>query len=314
MSQWLAIKHISEARVFVLLGIMSSKKTEDKAATSQKKITRRQMLRGAGIITSAPATPDASDTGTFRGAVRYPWGTVKDALVKAGEKSTVSDSAGGYEIAGLAPGKYLVTAEAPFPGYNAMPKSVEVAAGETKTVDIDFDFKKTVVEGQVYGKEEKPIVGAVISGVLTGRDPAKAVTDEKGHFTIDTASPGAQFIRVNALGHMGETRDFTAPEAATTTLEFHLAQATCKVHGMVTDKNGQPLRAEVFLSKGGIITQRTWTDAKTGYYEFPVLPSTYDILANAADYLSEGWRGEVSADTKVDLSLGIAPPPQPTAA
>ena len=308
-----AIKYISVTRVLILPRAMNSK-AEDEAASSEKKITRREMLRGAGIITPVPATPVASDTGTIKGTVRYPWGTVKDALVKAGEKSAVTDNAGGYEITGLAPGEYLVTSEVPFPGYNALPKSVEVAAGETKTVDIDFDFKKTVVEGHVYDKEGKPIVGAIISGVLTGRDPAKAVTDEKGYFKVDTASPGAQFIRVNAPGHMGETKDFTAPEAATTTLEFRLAQATCKVHGIVTDKSGRALRAEVYLSKSGIITQRTWTDTKTGYYEFPALPGTYDILANATDYLSEGWRGEVSADTKVDLSLDIAPPPQPPAA
>ena len=49
----------------------------------------------------------------------------------------------------------------------------------------------------------------------------------------------------------------------------------------VSDKNGRPLRAEVYLSKSGVITQKTWTETKTGYYEFPVLPGTYDILANA---------------------------------
>jgi hypothetical protein len=292
---------------------MSSKK-KDERASREKKVTRRQVLRGAGIITPVPATAVTSGTGTIKGTVRYPWGTVKDALLKAGEKSVVSDNAGGYEITGLAPGTYLVTAEVSFPGYSALPKSVEVAAGETKAVDIDFDFKKTVVEGNVYDKEGKPLVGATISGVLTGRDPAKAVTDEKGYFKVDTASPGAQFIRVNADGHMGETRDFTAPEAATTTLEFRLAQATCKVHGMVADKSGRPLRAEVHLSKSGVITQRTSTDPKTGYYEFPVLPGTYDILANAEDYLMEGWRGEVSTDTKVDLSLDVIPPPQPQSA
>ena len=104
---------------------------------------------------------------------------------------------------------------------------------------------------------------------------------------------------------MGETRNFTASEAAATTLEFRLAPATCRVYGQVFDKSGHLLRAEVYLSKSGVITQRIWTDRETGQYEFPLLPGTYDItLANAEDHVSEGWRGEVSADTKVDLSLG----------
>jgi hypothetical protein len=284
-------------------------KNKDETASSEKKITRRQMLRGAGAVTPVPATSVESETGIIKGIVRYPWGTVNNALVKAGDKSAVTDSTGGYEIAELVPGEYLVTAEVPFPGYNMLPKSVELAAGETKTVDIDFDYKKTVVEGHVYDKEGKPVVGATISGVLTARDQASVVTDQEGYFKVDIAKPGAQFVRVNATGHVGETRDFTAPENASTTLEFHLTPATCKLHGIVTDKNGKPLRAEVILSKNEIVVQKTWTDATTGYYEFPVLPGRYDIVASARpDYYPEGWRGEVSADTKADLSLEVVQP------
>jgi hypothetical protein len=286
---------------------------KDEGTRQEKELTRRQVLRGAGIVTPIPPRAVTSDTGTIKGAVRYPWGTVKGALVRVQEKSAITNNAGEYEIVALLPGEYLVTAEVRFPGYEALPRSVEIAAGETKTVDIDFDFKKTVIEGHVYDTEGKPLSGAVISGVLTGRERANAATDERGYFRIDKASPGAQFIRVNAEKHMGETRDFTAPEGAPTTLEFRLEPAALKVHGIVSDKNsGQPLHAEVYLSKSNVITQKTWTDAKTGYYEFPVLPGTYDILVNVPDYLSEGWRGEVAADTKVDLSMKIAPIRTPT--
>jgi len=290
-----------------------AKNSDKKETRPGKKITRRQMLKGAGIIGPAPAAELARDKGMISGIVKYPWGIVKNATVTVTGKSTLSDSSGKYELSELEPGVYSVVAEAPFPGYDAPPQRVEIAAGETKAVDIDLDFKKTIVEGHVYDPEGKPIEGATISGLLCGKEMESTATDQKGYFKFDRASPGAQFIRVNAPRHMGETKDFTAPEAATTTLEFRLTPATCKVHGTVSDKNGRPLSAEIFLSKSGIITQKTWTDAKTGYYEFPLLPGTYDILANATDYLSEGWRGEISTDTKVDLSLEIAPPPQPQA-
>ncbi len=168
-----------------------------------------------------------------------------------------------------------------------------------------------MVEGFVYDKDGKPIPRAVVSGIICGKDVESTTSDEKGHFKFERASPGVQFIRVNAQKHMGETRDFTAPEAVTTTLEFHLDPATLKVYGQVSNKSGQPLRSEVYLSKSGVINQKTWTDTETGHYEFPVLPGTYDVLANSEGYLSEGWRGEISADTKVDLSLEIARPPVP---
>jgi hypothetical protein len=77
--------------------------------------------------------------------------------------------------------------------------------------------------------------------------------------------------------------------------------------GIVTDTGGKPLRAEVNLSKSSVIVQRTWSNAETGYYEFPVLPDTYSLLANAAGHISNGWRGSVSADTKVDFKLAALP-------
>ena len=106
---------------------------------------------------------------------------------------------------------------------------------------------------------------------------------------------------------MADTRDFAATDHETTTLEFRLTPATCKVHGTVTDATGKPLRAEVYLSKSSVIVQRTWSNSETGYYEFPVLPDTYDLLANAAGYQSNGWRGPISGDTKVDFTLRVLP-------
>lgn len=300
----LPIRYVSITKVVILLGTMSAKTGNEVA--KREKISRRQMLQGAGIVSPVPTTYVGSDKGTIRGIVRYPWGIVEDARVRAEEKSVVTDKLGAYEITGLTLGKHIVTAEVPFPGYDASPKSVEVAAGETKTVDIDFDFKKTVVEGHVYDTEGKPIIGAVVSGVLRqGRDPATAVTDEKGFFRIDTASPGNSFIRINARGHVFETRDFVAEEGKSAALEFHLMPAKCRIHGIVTDRSGRPLMGEVFLSisKSGLIVAITSSDGETGYYEFSVMPGTYDVVATAPEHQSWAWRDFVSLDTKVDFKL-----------
>jgi hypothetical protein len=248
-----------------------------------------------------------AELGAIRGEIKYPWGTVADATVKAGNRSAVSDRAGKYEIPALDPGPYSVNVEPPFPGYEAEAQNVAVAAGETRVIDFYLDFEKTIVHGYVYGQDGKPIAGATLSGV-SGKDMETTVTDEKGCFKFESASPGNQFIRVNAASHMGQTRDFTAKKDEKTQLEFHLNPASCKVHGTVLDEKDRPLRSEVFLSsESGVILQKTKSNAETGYYEFPVLPGTYNLLANATDYLSEGWRGSISADAKVDFKLAPAP-------
>ena len=259
-------------------------------------------------VKEKPALPEAPiGKATIQGEVKYVWGAVGRATIMAGDKSTVADSTGKYEMPGVDAGMCIVSAQAPFPGYGAAPQSITLAAGETKVVDFFLDFKKTVVEGYVYDADGKPIAGGTVSGVLCGKDMETTTIDDQGHFRFDRARPGNQFIRVNALGYMGETRVFTAKENETATLEFRLQPAAYKVHGTVTDKGGKPLRAEVHLSKANIIVQKTLSNSENGHYEFSVLPDTYDVLANASGYQSKGWRGQIAADTKVDLSLAILP-------
>ena len=88
------------------------------------------------------------------------------------------------------PGKCTVTAHPPFPSYEAQAQEVTLTSGETKTVDFYLDFERTVVHGHVYDQDGKAIAGAILSGVRSGKDMETAVTDEKGYFKFERASPG----------------------------------------------------------------------------------------------------------------------------
>lgn len=254
----------------------------------------------------APQKP--VEVGTIRGEVRYPWGRVAGATIRVGNRSAVTDTDGNYEIPAVDVGSYSVSVEAPFPGYEATSENVTIETGKTGRVDFYLDFAKTVVHGYVRDEDGKPIAGAILSGVKCGKDMRSTVTDGTGYFKFEDASPGTLFIRANAAGHMGQTRDFTTVEGGKTLLEFHMTPAKCKVYGTVSDKEGHPLGGEVFLSSEvGIILQKSPSNVETGYYEFPVVPATYNILASAAGHISEGWKGMVSADTKVDLKLDPQP-------
>jgi hypothetical protein len=251
--------------------------------------------------------PEDTSKGIIRGTISYPYGTVKGAKIALGEAYTLSDAAGNYEFTALNPGSYSVVAEPPFPGYEASLQTVELEAGITQIVDIYFDFKKAVVEGRVYDQEDKPIVGATLSGVLSGKDMESVTTDERGSFRFGRVTPGDRFIRVNAPGFLGETRDFKAVENEPTTLEFHLEPATSKISGTITDDVGRPLRAEVLLMKGGIVVQKTTSNPETGCYDFPVVPGRYEILLVIPGYITRGWSGSITADTKADFSLKPMP-------
>jgi hypothetical protein len=247
----------------------------------------------------------------IRGTVKYPWGQVRNASVTAGEISVLSDNAGDYEIAPLDPGSYSVEAHAPFAGYEAAVQSVELVAGETKVVDFYLDFEKATVEGHIYDVSGNSISGAVISGLLYGRKMQTVTSDDQSFFRFDKVTPGDRFMRVNAQGYMGQTKDFTAKKESVTTVEFRLQAASCRIYGTATDKSGKAIQAEILLMKSGIVIQKAKSDASTGGYEFPVLPGTYEINAVAPGHIPTGWHGSVSADTKVDLSLGLAPETRP---
>jgi protocatechuate 3,4-dioxygenase beta subunit len=261
---------------------------------------------------AAPTAAEEVPKGIIRGKVTYPWGIVKDAKVAVGEKTALSDSSGNYEIAALEPGSYNVVAEAPFPGYEVLPQTVEIEGSETKVLDIYFDFKKATVEGHVHDQEGKAISGATLSGVLSGKDMESVKTDQEGYFRFSKVTPGGRFMRVNAQGFLGETRDFKAVENQPTTLEFRLTPATCKVSGTITDTEGNPLGAEVLLLKGGIVIEKTRTNAETGHYEFPAVPARYEILPIVPGYSPRSWSGEVKTDVNANFSLMRAPEPQDT--
>lgn len=244
------------------------------------------------------------EKGAIQGEIKYPWGTVAHATVTIGVKSAISDPTGKYKISTLDAGEYTVDVKVPFPGYQTAPQHVTLAKDESKVVDFYLDFEKTIVSGLVHGVQDKPIGGATVSGVMSGKDVETAVTDEKGHFKFDKASPGYQFVRINAPGYMGLTHDFTAKKNEETKLDFHLTPGTCKIFGTVLDENDKPLRSAIILSSGsGAILQKTESNAETGHYELSVLPGTYNLLAKGTDYRSEGWRGSISTDRKVDFKL-----------
>jgi hypothetical protein len=191
----------------------------------------------------------------IRGTVRYPWGEVRSASVTVGEISVVSDNAGNYEIASLHPGSYNVEAHAPFPGYEGATQKVELSAGEIKIVDFYLDFDRAKVEGHVYDADGRPIGGAVMSGVLYGQEMQTATSDDQGFFRFDKVTPGDRFMRANAQGYMGQTKDFTAKKEGVTTVEFRLRPASCRIYGTATDERGKAIHSSNLESSGMHVTK-----------------------------------------------------------
>lgn len=132
-----------------------------------------------GVLVSGLSLGQSASTAILRGKVTDPSGAViPHATISIasqnGKKTTAqSDNQGMYELKGVAPGTYTVTAVAP--GFQAdIEQNVAVAAGETKQFDLALNIAVQQENVQVQG-EGPPQVGLSPSGnassiVIQGKD------------------------------------------------------------------------------------------------------------------------------------------------
>lgn len=118
------------------------------------------------------------------------------------------DAQGRYEVTGVPPGGYVVQAAAP--GYAPAEASVELPAGTMEPVTVDLTLSHGArMEGNVVEEgTELPLEHAQVSieGVGTESTLAlryDALTDARGHFTLEGLPSGDVSLFVSAEGHHG---------------------------------------------------------------------------------------------------------------
>jgi hypothetical protein len=249
---------------------------------------------------------DAPTTCIVHGKVTYARGPAPLATVTLGELIATTDITGAYKFNHLKPGKYEVKVTPPKGwNYKWIRQTIELEAGQIKVVDFYLEkiISETILEGYVLDGNETPAIGAVLSGVLCGNDIKSTTTDEHGYFIFKNVTAGNRFIRVNLVGHIGETRDFSISEQEKRSIEFHLKRAPHKLYGSVMNEVGKPVSAILQLFKNSIVVERIETTAENGNFEFPVEDGEYTLLAQALNYELTAWSGTISEDMKINLKL-----------
>jgi hypothetical protein len=227
-------------------------------------------------------------------------------------RSSTTDLAGAYQFSNLEPCVYEVTVTPPKGwNYKTEPQSLELAPGEIKVADFKLEPipLETIFTGQVFDSNGLPAKGARVGGVVCSNslEPVVIVTNSEGRFLFKNVVPGDRFVRVMLSGHVAEVRDFSIEEGQTFSLNFNLMKAAHKIHGTITNSQGQPLMADLQLFVGGamraMVIQKTQTTGENGTFEFHVNEGQYSILAQARGYEMGAWEGKVSEDRKADIQL-----------
>lgn len=278
-----------------------------------------QPVRGANVSLTDPST----ETST-------PWG-----MSFGGEEQTAFTKAdGSFELKGLAPGSYELSAtESNWAPSEA--RGMELRAGDALTAVVIELRRGGTVHGVIYDAEGRPDAGRSIMAFTQGgnvRGQDSTTSDERGEFTLERLQPGT--YQVMAQPDMGklqqelEKSDNPSPASFMKMMEMTSAtvvdgevtevvlgappEAPVRVHGRVT-KSGAPVDGgmiTVMREGGSVLDNFAPADvSKDGTYELVIDGAgRATVIYTRAGFGRSGSEFPVEIPERTDFRLDLELP------
>ncbi|WP_303984580.1 carboxypeptidase regulatory-like domain-containing protein, partial [Niallia circulans] len=256
-------------------------------------------------------------TGTIRDVSNSP---ISGALVTVFSgnvpvATTTSDASGNYLINNLAPGNYVTVVTAN--NFSSQNQSVFILNGEVTNASFTLQPDPGSITGTVRDINNTAIIGANItlqlstgSGVVVGT----TLTNSDGSYVFNNIAPGNYTLVATASNFQTATQGVNVTSNQTSTTNFQLSPNPGTLSGSVTNsQTGTPIsNANVqirILDSSGALVSSVFTD-QDGNYVIPQLaPGTYNILASANNFQTDGGTAIIAAGQNTVVNISLAPNP-----
>ncbi len=220
--------------------------------------------------------------------------------------TTTTDMAGNYAFSGLAPGDYIVEAEAE--NFALKTKEAQVIAGMETIVDFVLDTAFGFLGGTVTAASSgAPIAGATVEVIFEGTVIQFEETDASGNYFFEGLPPGSYFVKAQKTNFQTATSGAIVKIGMTTTVNFALQSSFGTLSGHVASAStGMPLAgAFIEVEFEDQVEFSTLTDALGNYKILGIAPGLYVINAHATNFQTGTQPASIEVDktTIVDFSL-----------
>ncbi|MFN3649991.1 MAG: carboxypeptidase regulatory-like domain-containing protein [Armatimonadota bacterium] len=271
----------------------------------------------AGALVPSPA---AAQTGSVWGYVTAGGAPVAGAVVRvesgpvAGRQVTTTGG-GAYALAGLQPGRYVLSAAAE--GYAGQRREVTVASDGSARADFSLSALSAaggVLQGYVTVRGAGgPVAGATVE-IAGGETAVTVSTDAAGFFRAPSLPGGSYRLRVSQTGFVALARSgYRVVDGQVTEARLALTanrKEAGSVQGTVLNAGGQVVpRARVQLVEGPSRSRSARTNGKGRYHFNGLIPGDYRVEVFASGYLpsSATFTLEPRGRQTVNLTLSNTP-------
>lgn len=222
----------------------------------------------------------------------------------------ITNGAGFYSVADLAPGMYIVEAKAAT--YQTLAESATVMGGMTTTVDIALQSNPGAISGQVTDAATMiPIADVLVevfsNSVLIGFDN----TDASGNYSIPDLAPGDYVVVTTSDNYADQSTGAEVTANTTTIVNFALTADPGTISGKVTDAaTTQSIRgASINIYQDQVLIRTLLTDSNGNYTASGLASGDYLVVASANNYQTASSPATVvsNSTTTVNFALNSNP-------